>query len=57
MAICGLTPCKTVGVIKKQIEEAILDGIIPNEYEPAKKYLYLIKDEILKPKKENEPDN
>ncbi|MBE2254754.1 MAG: HD domain-containing protein [Ignavibacteria bacterium] len=48
MEICGLKPSRTVGIIKKQIEEAILEGEIPNEYEPAKEYLFKIKDEILK---------
>lgn len=48
MQICNLNPCKTVGTIKKAIEEAILDGIIPNEYEAAKEYLFKIKDNILK---------
>jgi poly(A) polymerase len=48
MEICNLNPCKTVGIIKKLIEEAILEGIIPNEYEAAKEYLYKIKDDILK---------
>jgi poly(A) polymerase len=47
MTICDLKPGRTVGVIKKRIEEAILDGIIPNEYEDALKYLYEVKDEIL----------
>jgi poly(A) polymerase len=47
MKICNLPPSKTVGLLKKKIEEAILEGIIPNEYEAAKDYLYKIKDEIL----------
>ena len=48
MEICGLPPGRKVGILKKRIEEAILDGIIPNEYEDAKKFLYQIKDEILR---------
>lgn len=47
MKICNLPPCKKVGIIKKKIEEAILDGIIPNEYNAAKEYLMKIKDDIL----------
>jgi poly(A) polymerase len=48
MKICNLTPSRAVGIIKKKIEDAILDGIIPNEYESAKEYLYKIKDAVLK---------
>jgi hypothetical protein len=51
MEICKLEPSRTVGIIKKKIEDAILDGIIPNEYDAAKKYLFEIKDEILKKSK------
>jgi poly(A) polymerase len=47
MEICKLKPSKTVGIIKTEIEEAILEGIIPNEYDSVKSYLYQIKDEIL----------
>jgi len=38
MEICHLRPCKAIGIIKSKIEEAILDGIIPNQYESAKEY-------------------
>lgn len=31
----GIPPCKTVGIIKDTIRNAILDGIIPNDYEHA----------------------
>ena len=47
MQICNLQPSKQVGILKTRIEEAILDGIIPNDYDAALKYLYEIKDEIL----------
>jgi len=47
MEICNLKPSRTVGILKKAIEEAILDGIIKNDYSEAKKYLYKIKDSIL----------
>ena len=39
MQLLHLEPCSTVGELKSAIKDAILDGIIPNEYEAAKAYL------------------
>jgi tRNA nucleotidyltransferase (CCA-adding enzyme) len=39
MQMCGLKAGPTIGKIKHAIEEAILEGEIPNEYEPARMYL------------------
>ncbi len=47
MRICNLPPGKLVGVLKAEIEEAILEGRIPNEHDPALEYLLSIKDEVI----------
>lgn len=46
MEIFDLPACATVGEIKTRIKDAILDGIIPNEYEAAKEYMYTIAEEL-----------
>lgn len=47
MKVCNLAPGKSVGILKKAIEDAILDGRIPNEHDAALAYLLSIKGEIL----------
>ncbi len=48
MEVCNLKPGPTVGKIKEDIEEAILEGEIPNEHKAALEYLQEIKEDYLK---------
>jgi poly(A) polymerase len=47
MRECGIGPGIAVGVLKNRIEDAVLDGLIPNEREAALAYLRAIKEEVL----------
>lgn len=51
METFGLKPCKEIGIIKNAIKEAIIDGKIPNDYEPAYRFMLKKGKELgLKPK-------
>ena len=39
MEYFNIPPSREVGIIKKKIEEAILEGEIPNQYEEARKFM------------------
>ena len=47
MQVCNLEPGKLVGELKSKIEEAILDGTIPNDHDSALQYLLSIKDAVI----------
>ncbi|MFO7889644.1 MAG: CCA tRNA nucleotidyltransferase [bacterium] len=50
MKVCKIKPGPKVGKLKKAIEDAILEGKIPNDHDQALEYLLKIKDDYLKKK-------
>ena len=52
MEICNIMPCRLVGIIKSNIENAILDGIIPNDYDAAKEFFLEHKEQWLSENKD-----
>lgn len=46
MQIFNLKPCAQVGEIKNAIKNAILDGVIPNDYDAAKEFMYSVAKEL-----------
>lgn len=48
IATFNLPPCKAIGDIKNAIKEAILEGLIGNNYEEAKDYMFKVAKEIIK---------
>ncbi len=47
MEIFKLKPCKEVGILKKVVESAVLDGLIPNDHNAAVEFLKLQRDRIV----------
>jgi putative nucleotidyltransferase with HDIG domain len=47
MEVCGIQPGPLVGRLKKALEEAILEGQIPNEHDAAFRHLLKIKDDVM----------
>jgi len=58
MEAFNIKPCQTIGTIKETIKEAILEGEIPNEYEPAYELMLKKGKELgLKEVSKNENEN
>ncbi|MBR2863902.1 MAG: HD domain-containing protein [Bacteroidaceae bacterium] len=54
MKIFGLPPCREVGTLKTSLKDAILDGVVPNEYEAALAYILKKAESMGLKKKETE---
>ncbi|MEI8102666.1 MAG: tRNA nucleotidyltransferase, partial [Chlorobium sp.] len=51
MALLGLPEGKTVGIIKKRMENAVIDGLIPYDHEAALDYIRQIYQEMTNSEK------
>lgn len=50
MEVYGIPPCREVGLIKNAIKDAILDGVISNDYQQAESFMRKTAEELgLKP--------
>jgi len=49
--LCNISPGPVVGILKKMIEDAILDDEIANEHDAARDFLLKIKDDVLEKNK------
>lgn len=47
VATFNLPPCRAIGDIKNAIKEAILDGVIGNNYEEAREYMFRVAKDII----------
>ena len=47
MELLGIEPGRMIGLVKSAIEQAILDGVIENDYEASYKYLMANKEKWL----------
>jgi poly(A) polymerase len=56
MEIFSLEPCKEVGIIKDAIKDAILDGVIRNDFDEAYEFMLQKASELGLTKKANSPN-
>ena len=54
MKVYGLDPCNTIGTIKEAVKEAILDGVIENDFAQADAYMRKVAAEMGLKEAENE---